>query len=459
MKYFILLTMLGLTIFTFSGCKDMAGSETPEEEVVVDEEDLYTVIINNKEIVISDDSITANWATFAKVTNEFVDIEEGAAVIEYGHLWSSTNEQPNFFNSDGRSQLGITLNEGNFESVLTDLVPEKTYYVRAYFVPSTGDPQYSSIVSTFTTRAQGLVRKADYPGIVPSFSAQAGNKAIVGDENHIWMYDPVSDSWKKLNNVPIAFAVSDVTVEAVGDMCYFSVPMPGSSETKIFSFDSKHEKWEELLTARINFTHALADKIHGIAAPLFGCTISDNPYVPIDNFYWAAYFVESNSGGICGQSCYCIRWGDEFQGEFASNYLGSNFMDSEFSLKYRCEDSQNVLYKNDEPFAFFYCATVFGGKHYYTQTTIVSIFDELYILGGQLGDSIGNPCETQAVGAGLCGGQIHVFDLNTPFADFWEIENVDIGNVKAAAVVNDVIYCGLGNENGSFSRDWYELVP
>ena len=59
----------------------------------------------------------------------------GSKIISYGHCWAE-NENPTIDNN--KTNLGDTEAVGDFTSTLTQLVPGKKYYIRAYAINSTG---------------------------------------------------------------------------------------------------------------------------------------------------------------------------------------------------------------------------------------------------------------------------------------------------------------------------------
>lgn len=57
-------------------------------------------------------------------------------VTQYGHFWSSTNSDPK--ENDSKTQLGATSAPKDYASSMTNLLPNTTYYVRAYAVSAAG---------------------------------------------------------------------------------------------------------------------------------------------------------------------------------------------------------------------------------------------------------------------------------------------------------------------------------
>ena len=67
-------------------------------------------------------------------------------IMQYGHVWSSTNNIPTLASNDNK-----TINPSQFNSLLTGLLPNTTYYVRAYST-NDGGTAYSN-VTIFATLA------------------------------------------------------------------------------------------------------------------------------------------------------------------------------------------------------------------------------------------------------------------------------------------------------------------
>ncbi|MFN8258374.1 MAG: hypothetical protein U0W24_21980 [Bacteroidales bacterium] len=92
---------------------------------------------------------TYNTAYF---TGNIIELGNGALkVTQYGHIWTTGNANTlTVDNNEGKTQLGETSIEGNFQSYLTGLIADKTYYVKAYAINDAG-PSYGGI-ATFSTK-------------------------------------------------------------------------------------------------------------------------------------------------------------------------------------------------------------------------------------------------------------------------------------------------------------------
>ena len=104
-----------------------------------------TAVVNNPPTVTTDSvrQVTPNTArVYGKIVN-------GVAVTQHGHVWSSTTNAPTI--NDSRTQLGTTNTPVSFNSSLTGLQPNTTYYVRSYAINS-GGASYGAVLA-FTTPA------------------------------------------------------------------------------------------------------------------------------------------------------------------------------------------------------------------------------------------------------------------------------------------------------------------
>lgn len=90
-------------------------------------------------------------------TGGIVSAEEGQQVISKGVVWN-TSGKPTYENYEGRTNQGE--GPGDFNSTLTNLLPETTYYVRAYAVSSEGTG-YGKEVSFVTLSGENTVMDAD----------------------------------------------------------------------------------------------------------------------------------------------------------------------------------------------------------------------------------------------------------------------------------------------------------
>ncbi len=92
--------------------------------------------------------------TGANVTGRLDDMGSGASsVTQHGHCWSNSTSTPTI--SDNATTLGSRSTTGDFESPLTGLSPDETYYVMAYATNNTGTG-YGSIKSFSTAITAGV---------------------------------------------------------------------------------------------------------------------------------------------------------------------------------------------------------------------------------------------------------------------------------------------------------------
>lgn len=91
-------------------------------------------------------------ATQVQIAGNIISLGNTDGLSQYGHVWN-TKQSPTI--SNNKTQLGSTESTGTFNSTLTGLNPNTTYYVRSYAVNSVGT-SYGNEVS-FTTSYADVV--------------------------------------------------------------------------------------------------------------------------------------------------------------------------------------------------------------------------------------------------------------------------------------------------------------
>ena len=110
-----------------------------------------------------------------------------ATVSQHGHVWN-TSGNPNIDGSDGRTTLGELARTQSFESPLTDLQANTTYYVRAYATNEVGT-SYSAQVD-FKTKDPGANNPPSAPSLISPANA-ATNIAL--NTNLTWQASTDAD--------------------------------------------------------------------------------------------------------------------------------------------------------------------------------------------------------------------------------------------------------------------------
>jgi hypothetical protein len=103
-------------------------------------------------------------------------------VTQYGHLWSSVNNVPTF--NDSKSQLGSANAAINFNSQLTGLTTNTTYFVRAYATNSAGT-SYGKVL-TFTT--------SSLANTLPTVTTDSITKIYFDPLNSAQLYGTIKDT-------------------------------------------------------------------------------------------------------------------------------------------------------------------------------------------------------------------------------------------------------------------------
>lgn len=92
-------------------------------------------------------------ATQVQIAGNIISLGNTEGLSQYGHVWN-TKQSPTV--SNNKTQLGATESTGTFNSTLTGLNPNTTYYVRSYAVNSVGT-SYGNEVSFTTSYADVIL--------------------------------------------------------------------------------------------------------------------------------------------------------------------------------------------------------------------------------------------------------------------------------------------------------------
>lgn len=125
----------------------------------------------------------------AIVSGDFIDVadNENNKVIEYGHVWSTT-ENPTV--RDNKFNLGDQPNIGQYNSFMSSLTPETTYFARAYVLDNEGLRYGENVMITpglvstdlpFNISGEGVFIK----GLVSSLVDTANIQAF----GHVWGFN------------------------------------------------------------------------------------------------------------------------------------------------------------------------------------------------------------------------------------------------------------------------------
>lgn len=114
----------------------------------------------------------------ADAIGEITEMGNVTPILEYGHVWSTRNN-PTL--NDEKTEKGEKWGTGQFTSVLKNLKPRVTYYVRAYAINAEGT-SYGEVVSFITNYANVELETAEVTDIT-SKTATVGGK-IINDGGH-----------------------------------------------------------------------------------------------------------------------------------------------------------------------------------------------------------------------------------------------------------------------------------
>jgi len=150
-------------------------------------------------------NVTSNTATIiGTITSTGND-----KIIQCGHCWSSTSQEPTIDINEGKTTLGEKP-QGNIQSELTNLKSERLYYIRAYTTNSQGI-SYGSVITIKTAilLTNGLVAYYSFNGNANDLSGNNNNGNIYGASL-------VSDRFGTINS-SYSFSGSDNYIEILNN--------------------------------------------------------------------------------------------------------------------------------------------------------------------------------------------------------------------------------------------------
>lgn len=456
-----------MAVLVCLGCSKNEDEIKPNPDPTTgSDKDKVVIVVKGKKVVIGRDSLEASWATYAKVFNEFKEIEDPETVIQFGHVWSSTNSKPTFFLSEGRNNLNQKIAVSGFESLLTNLKPETKYYVRTYYVTQDGGLEHSPEVVEFTTKKKGKVTLATYPGPTPSFGVEAKDNILVGAGNQIWKFVPKINQWTSLQGVPSAFSGKQVSAVNADSIVIFS------TGNEIWEYIIANDKWERTLTLP-----PLEHKIEGLRfTHITGTTVHGRGYriPPHNSMYITIYGECIDSVGIFKYDFQTNRFSEEYTqkdcyfGPLASNFFHHKYQSVErtYVMKYFCETTSNALYDYENNAVLVGLqAYIFDFKGMFHQSSLVCLFDKAFIFGGK-----DYPCSSSAgnnsyeSNSGIISHSIFDPTGSWQYEDSINDTNIYIGIYEGRSNIiavkwKDRIFFGMGNKNADTYKDWWELVP
>lgn len=113
---------------------------------------------DNSSIVVTVGAMIDITSSSASCMNNRIELK-GSSIKETGICWSSTNETPVYSDNHKSETIYAT---GSFNVDITGLIPNTTYYVRAYVKDSNGKYYYSEEVVKFTTIEEIVIADFSY---------------------------------------------------------------------------------------------------------------------------------------------------------------------------------------------------------------------------------------------------------------------------------------------------------
>lgn len=155
--------------------------------------------------------IGVNYVSVGGVLLDISD-KEDSPVQAYGHCWSDTNSEPTLV--DLSSDFGQPSRFGEFNTQMQELIPEKSYFIRAYAQSSKGE-EYTNEVFTIIP---GLARTTSVFNITGTDAIAEGTLSTlvtsVNTYGHCWAKGrnpTISDTRTNFSALPLEPFISEIT--------------------------------------------------------------------------------------------------------------------------------------------------------------------------------------------------------------------------------------------------------
>jgi hypothetical protein len=241
--------------------------------------------------------LVSNGGTTATISSNILT-DGGCSVTQRGICWSISSN-PTLFLSTGKANPFKVSNgsgTGTFESVMNNLVPNTTYYVRTYATTSTGT--YFSSQVTFTTGSStGLAIGQNYAGGIIFYLDNSGQHGLVCAPSDIGSYQwgcpgfccdvPVTFGSGAQNTTTIVSLCSQLNSAALACSNY---SISGYSDWYLPSFQELNEVWQNLIlngiSANLVLNNYWSSSDFGIDGGCAGRAWAYNFAIGDANFSW-----------------------------------------------------------------------------------------------------------------------------------------------------------------------------
>ncbi len=160
-----------------------------------------------KMIAVKTGIFSALTATTATIEGNIID--PGNGIIEHGHCWSKTNQNPTPESCDGKSTLGSKNNYGNFTSEALNLTPGTLYYFSTYATDANGSITGKAFSFTTLQSVAATISTTAITSITTTTAASGGD--ITSDGSSAITARGVCWSTSSIPTVSLSTKTSDGT--------------------------------------------------------------------------------------------------------------------------------------------------------------------------------------------------------------------------------------------------------
>ncbi len=160
-------------------------------------------------------SVSSIQSSQAQVAGNIISLGNTDGLTQYGHAWG-TKQMPT--TSNNKTQLGSTESTGTYNSTLTGLSPNTTYYVRAYAINSVGT-SYGNEISFTTSYADAVVKTGSVNNITHNAATCYGSITSTGGHSvseRGFCWNTSSNPTLSNNNITASSTANDFSANLTG---------------------------------------------------------------------------------------------------------------------------------------------------------------------------------------------------------------------------------------------------
>jgi N-acetylneuraminic acid mutarotase len=325
---------------------------------------LFLLSCSNSELEIISPALTISQPSKVISSHTFYEVRAdmsklGSKKIRSHGFTCSTNIKPDITNGILIEYGDLDYNYFSGELKCPPLLPNTTYYVRAFVKTEGGETHYSDNIVTHRSPSGTWTKLADFPGnhrrSPVTFTAN-GLAYIMGGKSYeenafsdVWCYNPISDNWSQKASFPTILSKEGAAAFVINKIPYLIISSRHESPG-LWRYDQQNDQWNKIgpgLDQSRIIAFSLKDKGYAGSGFFDGSFFEYNPqtnaWIPKRKYPGEAMY-QSHSGAIAAAQVGYAGFGQEW----ASNSYSNEFY--EYNPITDQWSKRNTFWSNDNDF-------------------------------------------------------------------------------------------------------------